>query len=57
MLARKGTVRPVLGNAEECWEGDGGPAQEVTCLAAAATALAATRKLADTRNKRVRVAG
>ena len=31
MLARKGVIQTVLGNGEEGWEGDGGPALEAAC--------------------------
>ncbi len=31
MLARKGIIQTVLGNGEEGWEGDGGPALEAAC--------------------------
>ncbi len=31
MLARKGVIQTVLGNGEDGWEGDGGPALEAAC--------------------------
>ena len=31
MLARKGIIQTVLGNGEDGWEGDGGPALEAAC--------------------------
>ena len=31
MLARKGIIQTVLGNGDEGWEGDGGPALEAAC--------------------------
>ena len=31
MLAQKGVIQTVLGNGEEGWEGDGGPALEAAC--------------------------
>ena len=31
MLAQKGIIQTVLGNGEEGWEGDGGPALEAAC--------------------------
>ena len=31
MLAQKGIIQTVLGNGEEGWDGDGGPALEAAC--------------------------
>ena len=31
MLAQKGTIQTIVGNGEEGWEGDGGPALEAAC--------------------------
>ena len=31
MLAQKGIIQTILGNGEEGWDGDGGPALDAAC--------------------------